>query len=241
MDSINNTISTMTDLIGDTKLVDDTGNLTDRGLAQMALYAQQLANAKQEAAEYDEAIKSLGEALDSGLLTQDEYNEKLTDYRSSQESAVKATKDARDAIISLAKEGIQAEIDARKEQTDAAIEALEAEKDLHDYTDSINEKQKNITTLQKKIAALSGATSGAELAQRLQLEKDLADAQKDLYDTQYDHNIEQQKNALNDAYDAYEKEKNDEMDELDSNLAAQEKAIKKYLSEVKANLHNAVG
>lgn len=239
MDSINNTISTMTDLIGDTKLVDDTGNLTDRGLAQMALYAQQLANAKQEAAEYDEAIKSLDEALDSGLLTQDEYNEKLYDYKSSQESAVKATKDARDAIISLAKEGIQAEIDARKEQTDAAIEALEAEKDLHDYTDSINEKQKNITTLQKKIAALSGATSGAELAQRLQLEKDLADAQKDLYDTQYDHNIEQQKNALNDAYDAYEKEKNDEMDELDSNLAAQEKAIKKYLSEVKANYKTA--
>ena len=239
MDSINNTISTMTDLIGDTKLVDDTGNLTDRGLAQMALYAQQLANAKQEAAEYDEAIKSLDEALDSGLLTQDEYKEKLYDYKSSQESAVKATKDARDAIISLAKEGIQAEIDARKEQTDAAIEALEAEKDLHDYTDSINEKQKNITTLQKKIAALSGATSGAELAQRLQLEKDLADAQKDLYDTQYDHNIEQQKNALNDAYDAYEKEKNDEMDELDSNLAAQEKAIKKYLSEVKANYKTA--
>lgn len=239
MDSINNTISTMTDLIGDTKLVDDTGNLTDRGLAQMALYAQQLANAKQEAAEYDEAIKSLDEALDSGLLTQDEYNEKLYDYKSSQESAVKATKDARDAIISLAKEGIQAEIDARKEQTDAAIEALEAEKDLHDYTDSINEKQKNITTLQKKIAALSGATSGAELAQRLQLEKDLADAQKDLYDTQYDHNIEQQKNALNDAYDAYEKEKNDEMDELDSNLDAQEKAIKKYLSDVKANYKTA--
>lgn len=239
MDSINNTISTMTDLIGDTKLVDDTGNLTDRGLAQMALYAQQLANAKQEAAEYDEAIKSLDEALDSGLLTQDEYKEKLYDYQSSQESAVKATKDARDAIISLAKEGIQAEIDARKEQTDAAIEALEAEKDLHDYTDSINEKQKNITTLQKKIAALSGATSGAELAQRLQLEKDLADAQKDLYDTQYDHNIEQQKNALNDAYDAYEKEKNDEMDELDSNLEAQEKAIKKYLSEVKANYKTA--
>lgn len=239
MDSINNTISTMTDLIGDTKLVDDTGNLTDRGLAQMALYAQQLANAKQEAAEYDEAIKSLDEALDSGLLTQDEYNEKLYDYKSSQESAVKATKDARDAIISLAKEGIQAEIDARKEQTDAAIEALEAEKDLHDYTDSINEKQKNITTLQKKIAALSGATSGAELAQRLQLEKDLADAQKDLYDTQYDHNIEQQKNALNDAYDAYEKEKNDEMDELDSNLDAQEKAIKKYLSEVNANYKTA--
>ena len=49
MDSINGTISTMNDLIGDTNLVDDFGNLTDRGLAQIALYAHQMTNAKQEA------------------------------------------------------------------------------------------------------------------------------------------------------------------------------------------------
>ena len=52
MDSLNSSISTMSDLIGSTDLVDDAGNLTDRGIAQVALYAKQLANAKQEAAEY---------------------------------------------------------------------------------------------------------------------------------------------------------------------------------------------
>lgn len=235
MDSINNTISVMSDLIGDANLVDDTGELTDIGLAKVGLYAQQLANAKQEAAEYAGAMESLKDALDSGLITQDEYNDKMSDYRSAQESAVQATKEARDAILSLAKEGIQAEIDAKKKLTEETINALEAEKDLHDYTESINEKQKNISTLQKKIAALSGATSGAELAQRIQLQKDLADAQKDLYETQYDHNLEQQKQMLNDEADAYEESKNKEMDSLENNLETQETYIKKYLNKVKAN------
>lgn len=235
MNSINSTISVMADLLGDNNLVDDTGELTDIGLAKVGLYAQQLANAKQEAAEYAEAMESLNEALDSGLITQDEYNDRMSDYRSSQESAVQATKEARDAILSLAKEGIQAEIDAKKKLTEETINALEAEKDLHDYTESINEKQKNITTLQKKIAALAGATSGAELAQRIQLQKDLADAQKDLYDTQYDHNLEQQKQKLNEEADAYEEAKNKEMDELENNLDTQEKYIQKYLNKVKAN------
>lgn len=235
MDSINSTISVMADLLGDNNLVDDTGELTDIGLAKVGLYAQQLANAKQEAAEYAEAMESLNEAFDSGLITQDEYNDRMSDYRSSQESAVQATKEARDAILSLAKEGIQAEIDAKKKLTEETINALEAEKDLHDYTESINEKQKNITILQKKIAALAGATSGAELAQRIQLQKDLADAQKDLYNTQYDHNLEQQKQKLNEEADAYEEAKNKEMDELENNLDTQEKYIQKYLNKVKAN------
>ena len=113
MDSINGTIDTMNSLIGDTNLVDENGKLTDRGLAQVALYAQQYLNAKQEAAEYNEAIESLDDALESGLITQDEYNSMLYEYTSAQESAVLASKESRDAILSLVKEGIQAEIDAK--------------------------------------------------------------------------------------------------------------------------------
>lgn len=91
----------MNDLIGNTNLVDEFGSLTDRGLAQVALYAHQMSNAKQEAAEYAEAINSLDDALDSGLITQDEYNSMLQEYTSAQESAVKSSKEAMDAILTL--------------------------------------------------------------------------------------------------------------------------------------------
>lgn len=241
MDSINGTIDTMNSLIGDTNLVDENGKLTDRGLAQVALYAQQYLNAKQEATEYNEAIESLDDALESGLITQDEYNSMLYEYTSAQESAVLASKESRDAILSLVKEGIQAEIDAKKKLIDETKAALEAEQDLHDYQESIAEKSSNISKLERQIAALSNSTDRADIAQKLQLQQELAEAQKDLYETQYDHEMEQRKDALDKEYEAFEESKNKEMDELDSNLDAQEAAIKKYLEEVKSNYSTVYG
>jgi glucan-binding YG repeat protein len=241
IDSINGTISTMNDLIGDTNLVDTFGNLTDRGLAQIALYAHQMTNAKQEAAEYAEAIKSLDDALDSGLITQDEYNSMLQDYTSAQENAVKSSKEARDAILALVKEGIQAEIDAKKKLVDETKAALDAEKDLHDYQKSISEKQDNISKLERQIAALSNSTNRDDIAKRLQLQSQLADAKDELYELQYDHEIEQRKNALDDEYNAFEESKQKESDELDTNLDAQNAAIDKYLEQVKNNYSTVYG
>ena len=241
MDSINGTISTMNDLIGNTNLVDEFGSLTDRGLAQVALYAHQMSNAKQEAAEYAEAINSLDDALDSGLITQDEYNSMLQEYTSAQESAVKSSKEAMDAILTLAKEGIQAEIDAKKRLIDETKAALDAEKDLHDYQKSITEKQDNISRLERQIAALSNSTNRNDIAQRLQLQSQLADAKEELYELQYDHEIEQRKNALDDEYNAFEESKQKESEELDTNLDAQNAAINKYLDQVKNNYSTVYG
>lgn len=232
LDSLNGTISTMSGLIGDTNLVDDNGELTDRGLAQLALYAQQLSNAKHEAAEYDNAIDSLNDALRTGLITQDEYNSMLYEYKSAQESAVSSVKDARDSILSLVKDGIQAEIDAKKELIDQTKVELEAEEDLHNYQESIADKQSNIAKLQRQIAALSGSTDRKDMAQKLQLQQDLYDAQKDLYKTQRDHEFDERKKALDDEYNTFEESKQKEMEELETDLDKQEAAISKYLDKV---------
>lgn len=233
LDSLNGTISTMSGLIGDTNLVDDNGELTDRGLAQLALYAQQLSNAKHEAAEYDNAIESLNDALRTGLITQDEYNSMLYEYKSAQESAVSSVKDARDSILALVKDGIQAEIDAKKELIDQTKAELEAEQDLHDYQESIADQQKNITNLQRQIATLSDSTNRKDIAQKLKLQSDLAEAQKKLYDTQYDHELDERKKALDDEYNTFEESKQKEMEELETDLDKQEAAISKYLDKVK--------
>lgn len=233
LDSLNGTISTMSGLIGDTNLVDDNGELTDRGLAQLALYAQQLSNAKHEAAEYDNAIDSLNDALRTGLITQDEYNSMLYEYKSAQESAVSSVKDARDSILALVKDGIQAEIDAKKELIDQTKAELEAEEDLHNYQESIADKQSNIAKLQRQIAALSGSTDRKDMAQKLKLQQDLYDAQQDLYKTQRDHELDERKKALDDEYNTFEESKQKEMEELETDLDKQEAAISKYLDMVK--------
>ena len=241
MDSISNTISTMSDLIGNVGLTDEKGKLTDLGLAKMALYAQQLANSKQEAAEYAEAMNALKDMLDEGLLTQDEYNKRLQDYTSAQNSAVQSTKEAKDAILSLVKDGIQAEIDAKKKLVDETKAALDAERDLHDYQNSISEKQDNISKLERQIAALSNSTNREDIAQRLQLQSQLAEAKKELYELQYDHEIDQRKEALDKEFNDYEESKQKESDELDSNLDAQNAAIEKYLNEVKTKYSTVYG
>lgn len=241
MDSISNTISTMSDLIGNVGLTDEKGKLTDLGLAKMALYAQQLANSKQEAAEYAEAMNALKDMLDEGLLTQDEYNKRLQDYTSAQNSAVQSTKEAKDAILSLVKDGIQAEIDAKKKLVDETKAALDAERDLHDYQNSISEKQDNISKLERQIAALSNSTNREDIAQRLQLQSQLAEAKKELYELQYDHEIDQRKEALDKEFNDYEESKQKESDELDSNLDAQNAAIEQYLNEIKTKYSTVYG
>ena len=234
LDEVNNTISTMRDLIGDAGLVTEEG-LTDRGLVQVALYAQELANAQKQSAEYVEAMEALDEALDSGLITQEEYNEALSEYRSGQESAVQAAKQAQAAIIQIVKDGIQAQIDAKTEEINATKEQLDAEKELNDYRESITDKSNQIAVLQKQIATLSLSTDRKDLAQRLELQEQLADLQKELYNEQADHALEEQQDALDEELENYTEAKESEMEELDTNLDKQTEAINEYLNQVKTN------
>jgi hypothetical protein len=235
LDMVNNTISTMTTLIGDEGLLDDNGGLTDRGLAQVALYAQQLSQAKQEAEEYRNAIVSLDEALAKDLITTAEYDSMLKEYRSAQESAVEAVKSAQDAILSLVKEGIQAEIDAKEELVDTTKAELEAQKDLDDYNSTVSDKLKQISVLEKQIATLSLSTNREDVAQKLELQEQLADLQKELVETTADENLDKQKEALDDELDKFTEVKEAEMTKLDTDLDAQEAAIADYLSQVQSN------
>ena len=88
---------------------------------------------------------------------------------------------------------------------------------------------------------LNNSTNRDDIAQRLQLQSQLADAKDELYELQYDHEIEQRKNALDDEYNAFEESKQKESDELDTNLDAQNAAINKYLDQVKNNYSTVYG
>jgi glucan-binding YG repeat protein len=235
MDRINNTISTMHDLIGNDHLLTDDGQLTERGLAQAALYAQELAYAKQMAEEYAHAMRSLDKVLSEGLITEDEYNEKLKDYRASQEDAVAATKAAQEAIFDLIKDSIQAEIDAKREAIEATKDQLKSEQELNSYRDSIAEKSTRISILQKQIDTLSLSSDRKDMAQKLQLQEQLANLQKELYEEQADQAIRDKEEALDQELDAFTNEKENEIKELESNLEKQDAVIKEYLGMVQAN------
>lgn len=229
---VNNGISAMIELIGNEGLIDG-GMETSRGLSRLALLGKQLSNAKQQAAEYGNAIEVLNEMYENGSLTQTEYNERLNEYTNAQLSAVKATKEAQDAILQFRYNAIQAEIDDMNNLIAAKKKALQTEKDYQDYLDSVNKKQTDINNLQAKIEELSlDPTDRKAYAQKLQLEKQLKDAKEELAKQQADYAYDKMLESLDKQGEEFEKAKNEELETLKSNTDAQEKVIKDYLGKV---------
>lgn len=123
-------------LIKDDDLTDDVGNWTEAGITALGLVSQEMENAKYRAELYGKEIEQLKKDYKAGLYSQDEYNDKLQELKSSQWDAIDAYESAKDAIVDLnktrieaVKDGIQKEIDAYEKLIDKRKEDLDAQKD----------------------------------------------------------------------------------------------------------------
>lgn len=231
LDDLSDEITDVVTLLGDGAIFEN-GELTDLGMTKLGLYAQQYTVAKQQIAEYQNAIKSLNEMYRNGACFQEEYNEKLLEFRQASRDAALSVKDMREEMIRFNREAIEAQIDDMKELIETKKDLLDEELSNERYRQSILEKQKNISILQRQIDELSSSSAREDIAMRRRLESELAEAQRELEQEQYEHSIEQQKKALDEEYEKFKKEKEDELDELDSNLDKQENLIEKYLDRV---------
>lgn len=78
-------------------------------------------------------------------------------------------------------------------------------------------------------------TSASTIAKRKLLEEQLAKAKQDLADTEYDHSIKAQEDALNKEFDRYEAERNAEIEALRLSLEEKETLIYQSFETVKQN------
>ncbi|MCI8597930.1 MAG: hypothetical protein HFJ10_05750 [Lachnospiraceae bacterium] len=230
------------DEFNDIRVSDGKGAWTDQAIATLGLYAQQYELARYQVAQYGDAIDRLNKDYLAGRYSATEYADKLADLSKEQWDAVNSANSLEDAIIDLNEtrvneeiEVIEEEIDAYKELTDAQIKALEAAKDLHDYEESIAEKTKNITDIERQLAAMQNDDSSATVAKRKKLEEQLAQARKDLEETEYAHSIDAQKEAINKQYEDYEAQKNADIEALKLTLEDRELLISNSFGVVKAN------
>lgn len=180
-----------------------------------------------------------------GKYSTDEYNEKLKELKDSQYDSIDAYESAKKAIIDLnktrieaVKDGIQKEIDAYEKLISKRKEDLSAQKDAHDFNKTVQDKQKEIDKIQRQIDAMEGDTSAAAIAKRKKLQEELYNAQQELAETYYDHDIETQQNALDKELEAYRQEKEDRMEELDNYLKNEEQVLADSLQLI---LENADG
>ena len=225
-DKIAEKISRITDeqdflqnLFSHEKMTDEeTGNFTDAGLAKLGSVSTNYYAAKEKAANSSELLKTLKNVKNKGKqangtykLGEWEFNSlevleaKIDETYDTWRDNLKETYEYESEIADMMKDKYQAELDLLQDLIDAKKEALQAEKDLHDYQRTITEKTRDISTIQKQIAAYSGDTSQEGLAKLQKLQKELAEKQEDLRETEYEKYISDQEDMLDKLYEEYEK------------------------------------
>ena len=229
-------------LIKDDDLTDDVGNWTEAGITALGLASQEMENAKYRAELYGKEIEQLKKDYKAGLYSQDEYNDKLQELKSSQWDCIDAYESAKDTIVDLnktrieaVKDGIQKEIDAYEELIDKRKEDLDAQKDQHDWAKSVKENTDEIQKIQRQIDALNGDTSASAAAQRKKLQEELANAQDELNEAYYDREIEMQQKGLDESLELYKEDKEKKMEELDEYLEHEEQVLADSYELVLAN------
>lgn len=185
---------------------------------------------------YNNAIQGLNSVYDESIkLRLDGYKQissaakdaaKSGGSASKQQSeAEKAYNDLLQMTIKMLKKKKELEKEALKEQLDGYKKVIDAQKDLLDLQDDeynhkreVEDKNKNISSLEAQIAELQFDTSAEGTKKRLELEEELAEAKRDLEDYQHDYSIDQQKDALDREEKRFEEYINGQIDEIDRYL-----------------------
>ena len=194
-----------------------TGNFTDAGFANLGSLSASYYASKENAERDFAMLKDLQNVKKKGkqkngsyklgdweFNSLDDLQKKIDETYTKWQEDIKETYNLESSIADGMKEKYQAELDMLQELINSKKEALNAEKDLHNYQRTLDEKTKNIATIQKQIAAYSGDTSQEGLAKLQKLQKELSDKEDDLRETEYDRYISDQQDMLDKLYTEYE-------------------------------------
>jgi len=206
---------------------------TDAGIASLGSYAQALQAAQYNLEKVSDEIAGLDEAYNRGKYSLEEYSKKHDELLDSQWQEIDNINSAKDAIKDLYDNYIDAQIDAIDKETGAYSKLIEKQKEsLQKLLDENNaqkelaETKKNLTDINAQITAMSGDTSDAGIARRLKLEEELSDKQKDYNNRQYEKNIADRQNALDEENELFSQAKEKEKTALEESKNDTEKVIK---------------
>lgn len=215
---VNDEADFLVGLLEDAKLYDENGNINENGEAAIGLRLQRYSAYLAESERYAEEIKAIEEEI-----AKDPYNQDLIDRKNdlvkSQQDSIQSAIDEKDAIKDLINDGIDEEIDHLDDLIDKYTDALDAQKDLYEYSNKVKDQTDDIAKLRKQIAAYKDNTSEDAKSKVQKWEVDLKKAEQELQETQYDRFVSDQKKMLGDLVDDYEKSMNDRMDDINALIA----------------------
>lgn len=196
------------DLLKSKDVYDDLGELTEAGIATMGQHAL---NFDIYFSKSEEIKKALAE-LDEGSTDQNVINRRK-ELLELQQQSISSALSEKQAMIDLAKEGVRAEIDVYSELISKKKEALDKEKELNDYQKNISNQKREVLRIEKQLLALEADDSDEAKKKRRELNAQLAELKDKLADTEYDKNVENQKEALDKELENYKESMEDYMED----------------------------
>lgn len=224
LDSIQQVLNSKASLINEDWVIDVNG-ITEYGLLKANTLAEELGNARDTVAQYQQQLLDLEQNRDSIIAASSEedylknYNDVLKTYYDSMSNVL----DYENQLYEISQKITQAELDRITKLVENYKKALNAKKDYYDYDKTLKEKNKNIQAITAQINALEGVSSAAAKARLKSLEAELEEAQDDLDDTVFEHSIQVETDALDKLIE-------DMSDALDNSNKTLEQILTEFLS-----------
>lgn len=213
---------------------EDTGGLTDKGVATLGIYRKQSISAgEQQKIDMDKlneiediiARYNIYDDTQKKILLEANNYDSFAQVKEDYEKYVQAVQadisnriSAEENIINLMKERYNAELSYIQKLIDDRKQQLSDEKDLYDYQKSIQEKVDNISLLQKQLDALRNDGSEEAMQRRNNIQDQLDNAKEDLMDVEYDKYISDQQNMLDKLSEDYQNLIEDLLKDVDTLL-----------------------
>ena len=235
-------VDTVYNLIGDLNSFESANaTITQNGISKLGVLTSSLKNARQQVANYETAYEALNKELQLGVINEQEYQDELLDLQKSQRGAVESVKKYKDEIVSLIKDGINAETEAFQKLIEARKKDLSKQKEADDYAKTVADKTKDINRIRAQVAALSGDDSQATKARIKSLQADLLEMEEDLAETRRDHEYNTMVEAYDDEVEHFGEIQDDKIEALTASLAHQNEAISSALTLARDNYATIYG
>lgn len=192
LDKISSDFNHIQSFIREGELLDDDGQFTARGFAQIALVGENMDVAEKKIANARAAIEKLNDELAVGTINEETFGEEFEQQMKIIQDSASEAYDAMQKLADLYIKQITEENSILQDLIKSRQDALSKKKAYYDYDKQIRDKNKDVNSLRAQVQALQNVSTDAAKARRAQLQAQLSEAEEDLNETRYDHQIEMQ-------------------------------------------------
>ena len=218
------------------KTMDESGNYTNNGWANMAMIGTEYDLAAEKMNDYRKKRQEFEGTMDWNNEKDVEHWRNLAD---GEREATKELVNYSNTIKNQVQESINAHLNKLKELMDKYKSTLSAAKDLYSFQKNVENQTKQISNLRKQLIAYQSDDSEAGRKRRQELTNQLQSAEQQLQETEWDRYINQTSQVLDNLYNNYSKELNKVFDDIKKLVENELNTTNTHLNNIKTAFETA--